>query len=173
MRSHSAVATEPEISPDGSIRVDFDAEEWGNSHWVHSPRVIEIATGRVLLDLWGTDWDATVSFPADRKVHIFFRRYHRGGVLAVDLDLARETYQITLEPRHEGPRPAAPLRDIAEGLEAASVRSTGISGPIGMEAASPRPQSAWRTAVIAVATMVAVLAVSALLAAGGWAGPGR
>jgi hypothetical protein len=34
-----------------------------HTHWVNSPRVTEIATGRVLLDLWGTDWDAFVNFP--------------------------------------------------------------------------------------------------------------
>lgn len=120
-----------EISPDGSIRVDLDVQEWSNSHWVNSPRVIETATGRVLLDLWGTDWDATVSFPSARKVYLFLRRYRRGGVLAVDLDLARETYRIVLESNHEGPRSEAPLNDIAAGLEEASIRSCGSAAPSG------------------------------------------
>jgi hypothetical protein len=62
------VAIEPKprmlrLSPDGTIRVEIEAAEWGNSHWVYSPRVIDVPTGRVVLDLWGTDWDATVDFP--------------------------------------------------------------------------------------------------------------
>lgn len=161
-----------EISPDGTIRIDLDTKEWSNSHWVNSPRVIEIATGRVLLDLWGTDWDANVSFPRARIVHLFLRRYRRGGVLAVDLDLARETYQIVLETGHEGKRPEAPLQGLAAGLEAASARSSGISGPVGMED-TPRPQPAWRVALIVIGTMLAVLSASALLAANGAPGPGQ
>lgn len=98
---------------------------------MNAPRVVEAETGRVVLDLWGTDWDATVSFPGERKAHLFLRRYRRGGMLAVDIDLARETYRIVLEPGHEGPRPEAPLKDIAEGLEAASMRSSGGGGSDG------------------------------------------
>lgn len=162
-----------EVSTDGSIRVDFDAQEWGNSHWVISSRVIETATGRVLLDLWGTDWDATVSFPGERKAHLFLRRYRRGGVLAVDIDLMRETFQIVLEPGHEGPRPEAPLKDIAIGLEAASARSTGISGSISMEAGTPRPQRAWRVALLSVAVILAVVSAAGLLAASGTPEPGQ
>ena len=46
------------LSPDGSIRVELAAVEWSNTHWVARPGVIEVASGRILLDLWGTDWDA-------------------------------------------------------------------------------------------------------------------
>jgi len=161
-----------EISPDGTIRVDLDTKEWSNSHWVNSPRVIEIATGRVLLDLWETDWDATVTFPGDHKAHLFLCRYRRSGVIAVDLDLARETYRIVLETGHEGKRPEAPLQGLAAGLEAASARSSGISGPTGMED-MPRPQPAWRVGLIVIATMLAVVSASALLAANGTPGPGQ
>lgn len=112
-----------QISPDGSIRVDIDSKEWGNSHWVDSPRIIEVATGRVVLDLWETDWDAAMSFPGDQQVRIHFRRYHAGGALSVELNLARDTYQILHEPGHEGPLPAAPLRGVMDGLEASSLRA--------------------------------------------------
>lgn len=67
------------ISTDGSSRVDLLSVEWSNSHWVNSPRVIEIASGRVVLDLWNTDWDATVSVLEGSMVRLDMIRYRQGG----------------------------------------------------------------------------------------------
>ncbi len=55
------------VAPDGSLRIELEGAEWSNTHWVYSPRVVEVATGRVWLDLWGTDWDATVHFPGPAR----------------------------------------------------------------------------------------------------------
>lgn len=41
------------ISPDSTIRIETEAVEWGNSHWIQTPGVIDLATGRVVLDLEG------------------------------------------------------------------------------------------------------------------------
>jgi hypothetical protein len=108
------------LAPDESLRVELAAAEWSNSHWVHSPRVIEVATGRVLLDLWGTDWDAEPSFPRERCVSLQLRRYRsRIGLCAV-LDLARDNFTID-EQDPQPPRPG-PLAQIAPELEAAASR---------------------------------------------------
>lgn len=50
------------ISPDGSLRVEFEESEYRMSHWVRSPRITDAAGREVLLDLWGgTLWDGQVS----------------------------------------------------------------------------------------------------------------
>jgi hypothetical protein len=82
------------IAPDGSLRIDLVAVEWFNSHWVHSPRVTEVATGRILLDLWNTDWDAEVIFPRERCVSLALRRYQSRIHLRADLDLASGRFII-------------------------------------------------------------------------------
>ena len=151
------------VAPDGTVRVDLDSVEWSNSHWVNSPRVIDLADGHVVLDLWGSDWDASVSFPGERRVRLGFRRYHQGASLAAEIDLARDTYSIVSEPGQDGPLPEAPLRDIAIGLEASSLRVAHVAATnpslfaLRPPPIAAHPLAAWRTGLL--------LLVGALLAA--------
>ena len=124
------------LAPDGSLRVDLAAAEWSNTHWVNSPRVTEVATGRVLLDLWGADWDAEVAFPQARCVDLDLRRYRVGGRLQARIDAARERFTIH-EPT-SGPAIHGPLAKIKPALEAASRRAA---------AAKPRAQTPRRIGV--------------------------
>ncbi|MDB5412300.1 MAG: hypothetical protein JWR10_635 [Rubritepida sp.] len=145
------------ISPDGTIRVDLAAVEWRNSQWVHTPRVIEIASGRVVLDLWNTDWDATVEFPGSRRVRLDLRRFHEGGSVSAELDLARGTYRIVSDPAG----PEAPLAGIAQGLENAARIAAANSGAgwISRYAApiKPHPLAAWRAALLILAGAIVAI----------------
>jgi hypothetical protein len=109
------------IAPDGSLLVELEAVEWSNSHWVDTPRVTEIASGRVLLDLTGSDWDAAVSFPAPRTVRLGFRRYHHGGGLEAEIDIRDGSYRIV---ERSGERSVGALEEIAAALETASQRAS-------------------------------------------------
>jgi hypothetical protein len=148
------------IAPDGAIRVDLASQEWSNSHWVNAPRVIEIAGGRVLLDLWGTDWDATVFFREVGRVRLDCRRYHVGGGLSVVLDVARGCYQITLAPDLGGTLPEQPLSGIAQGLEAASRRGAKDSQAF---PSPPHALAAWRPALLILLGALALIAVASAL----------
>jgi len=108
-------------SPDGSIRVELVAVEWFNTHWVNSPRVIAVATGRVLLDLWNTDWDAVVSFPADRRVAMDMRRYNGQGRFAVSMDTEQDCFEVVVDA--SGPPIVGPIAGLAAALEDASRRA--------------------------------------------------
>ncbi len=158
LASHASPPQYRHISCDGTIRVDLASQEWSNSHWVNAPRVIEIAGGRVLLDLWGTDWDAVVFFREVGRVRLDCRRYHVGGGLSVVLDVARDRYQITLA--HGEMLPEQPLGGITEGLEAAS-RSAAQPGRA--ITVSPHPLAAWRMALlILLGALILIAAVSYL-----------
>ncbi len=150
------------ISPDGTICVDLASEEWSNSHWVNSPKVIELTTKRTLLDLWGTDWDASVKFPHEHKLRLDCRRYHLGGSLSVLIDLERRSYRITLNPQAGGPLAEAPLEGLAQGLEAASHRAAKVTGTDRIRwSVKPHPLAAWRTALLILASaLIAIAAVS-------------
>jgi hypothetical protein len=106
------------LAPDGSTRVDLTAVEWSNSHWVNAPRVTEVATGRVLLDLWNTDWDAAVTFPRARCVGLDLRRYRGVRGVHADIDLARDRYAIQA-PGLAAPV-SGPLADVRAALDGLS-----------------------------------------------------
>jgi hypothetical protein len=113
------------LSPDGSLRVELAAAEWSNTHWVDSPRVIEVASDRILLDLWGTDWDAEASFPVERCVALSLRRYHFRGDCEAMLHLADDWFVI-----YEGTPGAqirSPLAAMVPALEAAARRSSALA----------------------------------------------
>jgi hypothetical protein len=147
------------VAPDGSLLVELQAVEWGNTHWVRSPRVTEIATGRVLLDLWGTDWDAGVSFPRSRAVRLSFRRYHFGGGAEVELELAPERYVL-----FEGPGATlGPLGDLPEALENASRRAAAEAPPRPRIAPARPTARSWFVALMILVGTVALIAGATLV----------
>jgi len=158
------------ISPDGTIRVEIVAVEWSNSHWVNTPRVIEIASGRVVLDLWGTDWDASISWPGDCRVAIDFRRYHFSGDLAIELDLANDRYAIVRESGGVAPFPSGPLDQAADAMEAsgrrtaASAARTDAARPIFETGVGRARFAAWRTALLILIVAAAIIAIAAAIA---------
>jgi hypothetical protein len=141
------------LSPDGSIRVELATVEWSNTHWVNSPRVMEVATGRVLLDLWNTDWDAEVSFPGERCVTLDLRRYSAGGGCQASLHLA--TGRFTIFENAPFPPTLGPLAELGPALEAASRRS----GPRASRMDGTHRRIGWRQLLVALAILVGALTV--------------
>jgi hypothetical protein len=77
-----------DLSPDGSVRILWDEQEARMSHWILSPRVLDVETGETLLDLWGTSWDAAATFPEPGLLRIALRHYPGdtpGCVIVVDV----------------------------------------------------------------------------------------
>jgi hypothetical protein len=139
------------LSPDGSIRVELATVEWSNTHWVNAPRVTEVATGRVLLDLWNTDWDAEVSFPFERTVALDLRRYHAGGRCQAILHLATGRFAIFEDT--PGPPILGPLAELGSALESASRRSSARA----RRAAGVPRRIGQRQLLVALAILVAAL----------------
>lgn len=84
------------IAPDASMRVDTIPTEWRNGGWVDGPKVIEIATGRVLINLWGTDWNALPNFPNANGACLRMSRFGKGGEVTLDLDIATDRFNIVI-----------------------------------------------------------------------------
>ena len=81
-------------APDGSLMVELEAVEWRNGDWVQAPRVTELATGRRLLDLRGSDWHAGATFPRRQAVCLSMHSYRRGAALALEIDLVTGRYTL-------------------------------------------------------------------------------
>lgn len=87
------------ISPDGLLQVEFDQYEMRMSHWVYSPRITNVKTRKILLDLWGTQWDAEVSFENNGEVALSLRHYP-GDIpgFTVHIDPQADTFYFMDQP---------------------------------------------------------------------------
>lgn len=153
-----------QTSPDGSIRVDIDPNEWGHGQWVYSPRVVETATGRILCDLHGTDWQADLAFPRDRHVWLGLRRYRTPGFLFAEFDLAADRYRIALRSV-DSPDEEGPIGDISDRLDQwwrLATRNAALTMPQPLHpGARPHRFPAWRQALlILIGAIVAIAGLS-------------
>ena len=161
------------ISQDGTIRIELEAAEWGNSHWVYSPRVIDIVSGEVVLDLWGSDWDATMSYPGTRRVRLDFRRYHFSGDLTIELDLANGLYRILREPGGAAPLPSGPIAGARSAMEESGRRVAAFAAvqnaarPLWDDGAPASPFAAGRSALVILFVAAVLIVVATLLSIDG------
>jgi hypothetical protein len=150
-----------ELSPDGTIRVDFDWVEWRNSQWVRTPRVTDLVSGAVVLNLWGSDWDATAVFPQARVVRLQMTRFHFGGWVVAEIDLDAQLYRILSAANQEAPAPPAPLAELAEGLQAWWAEFARTAPP--RRLLKQNRFAAWRTALVILLGALATIGAAAVL----------
>ncbi|HZG51855.1 MAG TPA: hypothetical protein VEZ40_06955 [Pyrinomonadaceae bacterium] len=119
-------STPQSTSPDGTIRVEFDVETGRMSHEIQRPRVLSLPGGEALVDLWGTQWDASARFEEPRTVRLSLRRYpgeKPGFVVTIDArartfcfaDAPGEQHPLTsfkklIKRKHAAQKPYAPAQ---------------------------------------------------------------
>ncbi|HEV2800641.1 MAG TPA: hypothetical protein VGW12_09095 [Pyrinomonadaceae bacterium] len=101
------------VSPDGTLRVEFDVQTGRMSHEIYSPRVVSVANGEVLVDLWGTYWDASAQFKEPGTVDLQLRYYpgDKPG-FGVKIDARRRTFSFEDAPGEQ--HPLAKFEKLAE-----------------------------------------------------------
>ncbi|HET9953852.1 MAG TPA: hypothetical protein VFQ61_05095 [Polyangiaceae bacterium] len=71
--------TETQTSPDARFRVEYQSHEIKLAHWIDQPRVIDMVTNTVLLDLWPdvfSSWDGHVRFERAGVIRLELREFH-------------------------------------------------------------------------------------------------
>ena len=108
------------LSPSGRFVVSASQSEMKMSHWVLSPVVQEVPSGRVLATLAGTPWSLVGTEWPEADVAVLTLQRYPDGRTATDarLDCAAETARVA-------GRPPVPVADLREELEAAL--SSGMS----------------------------------------------
>ncbi|MBV9829249.1 MAG: hypothetical protein JO001_26830 [Alphaproteobacteria bacterium] len=157
-RPENTAHTTVHLSADGSLRVELAQVEWSNTHWVASPRVTELATGRIVLDLWNTDWDAEVSFPGERCVSLDLRRYSGLRGVRAFLDLANERFLISFADQRSSLDGA--LSGVSLALEGIPSETRPVVHPPVRRRSGARE---WRNAAFILAGALAAIAVLTLI----------
>ena len=82
----------PLLSPCGNYRIDIQSSEMRMSHWVDTPKLVEIATKEIFLDLQETCWHlAQLEWIENECLSLHLMHYPNGNsVLELSLDLANK-----------------------------------------------------------------------------------
>ncbi len=147
-----------EDNADGTIAVAFEPIEWYNQLWLSPPRVTDLTTGRIVLDLWNQDWDARVTYPGPRQVILDCSRFTGAGVKAI-LDLATNRYRFLELRCVPGPFAWEPLDRVAQGFEEASICSAAaVRAHYGKPPPIPAPTMRYSVAALVLTGLLVVLA---------------
>lgn len=115
---HAPELAQMTLSPDGTLRLELLISEWSPTFWTHAPRLTDIASGRLLFDLWGTSWDAQAAWVGANGLRLDLRRYDLAGAFTLLLDLQAESYAIPeVDPRYR------PLGEVRRGMDEAFERA--------------------------------------------------
>ncbi len=149
---------------DGTIAVEFEPIEWYNQLWLSPPRVTDLTTGRIILDLWNQDWDARVAYPGPRQVILDCSRFTGAGVKAI-LDLETNRYRLLELRCVPGPFAWEPLDRVAQGFEDASIRSAeAVRAHYGKPSPIPAPRMRYSVAALVLTGLLVVIAEIAVYA---------
>lgn len=155
--------TNEAISPDGSFAVEVEPVEWYNGLFLSPPRVTDLTTGDIVLDLWGQDWDAQWLFPSPGQLHIRCSQYRSGAATMIVIDLSQQSFELLARDIVGGRIGPAPLRDLPKAVEDVSLAMIAAI-PDRRDAGIPNPPSmTWRMALgILGGLMACILAIAAI-----------
>ena len=100
---------EPSLSPDGTVRVEWEEFDGRMSHVICSPVVKWVATGEEILFM-GSDWDGALTWRGKGNAfHMHFRRYASGGDIDVVIEPSNGAFRVGGE--NGAPEPLAKVRE--------------------------------------------------------------
>jgi len=103
--------TDTDVSPDGTMRVEYSETEVRMSHWIRSPRVIRTSDSSVLLDLWNTSWDASTTFSPHEDHALFLAlRCYPGDTDGFTVRVDPHTSTFAFADRIDRPEPLGAFR---------------------------------------------------------------
>jgi hypothetical protein len=83
---------------DGEIQVSVEPHEMRMSHWVYAPKIADVSSGRVLLDLTGKLWDLMDITETDDALSLRLRKYP-GDRPEVNLQMQRNGRVLLISGR--------------------------------------------------------------------------
>lgn len=84
----------PSHSPDGLYLIEWSMFEARMSHWICSPKVVRAATGQVIFDFIGSNWDASFRWLDAGRFYVYLREYPAGAGVDVWVDPPNGVFRI-------------------------------------------------------------------------------
>lgn len=86
------------VSPDGRIKIDYTMTEGRHSHWIETPSVTDLKTGKKIFSLSSTTWDAGEEWLEAGRFTLLIRRYPNHFTLPVQFDVEAAKVRLGDDP---------------------------------------------------------------------------
>ena len=98
-KQYGFVYSEETLSPDGRVKVVYGYNDGEKSPTTIEPRVIDLRTGEVLVDLWRNWCQGSVQFLEPGKLRITVHdAYHRELICEAEIDIDRRMFALANSP---------------------------------------------------------------------------
>jgi hypothetical protein len=99
IKQYGFVYSEETLSPDGRVKVIYGYNDGEKSPTTIEPRVIDLRTGEVLVDLWRNWCQGSVQFLGPGKLRITVHdAYHRELICEAEIDVNRRMFALANSP---------------------------------------------------------------------------
>lgn len=86
-------------SPGGEYLLMLDYQSFAMGQSVANPRLTRVADGAVLLDLWGSAWDADPEWTGRGNLQLSLRQYPDGGpAIGVEINPTAPSFRFSAVP---------------------------------------------------------------------------
>jgi hypothetical protein len=98
MRLEDFFYSEVVLSPDGAVRVEYGYAGGERSATIIEPRIIDVKSGEVLIDLWRSSYSATVEFLEHGKFVLTIDSPYDPATYIADVDAEARTFAFSGSP---------------------------------------------------------------------------
>jgi len=98
MRLEDFIYSEVALSPDGAVRVEYGYSGGERSATIIEPRIIDIKSGEVLIDLWRSSCEGRVEFGERGKFVLTIDSPYYPATYIIDVDAEARTFAFASSP---------------------------------------------------------------------------
>ncbi|HEY8224882.1 MAG TPA: hypothetical protein VIG25_06360 [Pyrinomonadaceae bacterium] len=104
INQYGFVYSEEVVSPDGAVRVIYGYNDGEKSPTTIEPRIIDVATGEVLVDLWRAWCQGSVEFVEPGRLRIRVHdAYYQALICEAEIDVNHRVFALSTSPRQYEP----------------------------------------------------------------------
>lgn len=111
IKNYGFIYSEEVFSPDRTVKVIYGYSDGEKGPITVEPRIIDAASGRILIDLWRTWSQASVEFPGPSRLLVTVHdAYQRVMICKAEIDLNRRVFMLADTGNDNEPVPLETFR---------------------------------------------------------------
>jgi hypothetical protein len=104
IKEYGFIYSQEVFSPDGAIKVIYGYNDGEKSPLTIEPRIIDVSSGEVLVDLWRAWCQGSVEFVGPGRLRITVHdAYHRVLICEAEIDVNQKLFTLSTSPEQQEP----------------------------------------------------------------------